>query len=287
MAASIEVVVDEIGKPRYVATELSRPVKFVRFGLWDCAMRTFEDGPSMLWNEQNEADNFIGADSRRFYIRVSDPEAAGSSVVFADWVTTWIDGKDHDRNQPRGRDGGDPRITLFERSKGVFTSNALMLAVGDVDAGVLDNVVPDRELRRLSALQTHAGFSLPPPYDFNPLRSRGQSDFRIRQASMYGFVKVTYPADGKDSVRVPVFQRGDQYGQDERRVVQVCILCVRDHTTRAPAISDIKHPNCPLWANHVQRAREVYERVGILIKTVALEPLSQGCLLYTSDAADE
>ncbi|HVG38477.1 MAG TPA: peptidoglycan-binding protein, partial [Pyrinomonadaceae bacterium] len=50
---------------------------FARMGLWD---RAFDAAGAVLNNEA-EADNFIGADSRRFYLRVRDTTANGSVQV--------------------------------------------------------------------------------------------------------------------------------------------------------------------------------------------------------------
>jgi outer membrane protein OmpA-like peptidoglycan-associated protein len=51
-------------------------VAFTRMGLWDNAFRA--DGT--VFNDAAEADNFVGADSRRFFIRAQDPSRQAQAI---------------------------------------------------------------------------------------------------------------------------------------------------------------------------------------------------------------
>lgn len=76
----------------YLANENSPVLTYVRFGLWDNAFSAINP-PSPITgslatptvNDENaESANFVGSDSRRFYIRVYDPSATTTTVT-ADW----------------------------------------------------------------------------------------------------------------------------------------------------------------------------------------------------------
>src|SRR5262249_29997252 len=59
---------------------------FVRMGLWDNAFRPPGNPAGLLFNNLAEADNFCGADTRRFHIRVRDVSARGTSSIQMDWL---------------------------------------------------------------------------------------------------------------------------------------------------------------------------------------------------------
>src|SRR5205823_1626554 len=120
--------------PKFLADVNSQVAAFLRFGLWDNAFRA----QGNFKRSDNERDDFVGADSRRFYIRVRHPSRAGEQTVQADWFT--MDGFPGQRNVDTG--SGDKTITLLERSPGIFTSKALILACDDFDAGIKDIVIP-------------------------------------------------------------------------------------------------------------------------------------------------
>ena len=288
--AEIEIVQDDPVNPKFRADENSQVVSFVRFGLWESSVPmdpAFMKNQQLL-NELSEKDNFIGSDSRRFYIRVRHTAMAGSGRVNVDWITTFkrfkkpsgvIDANGATTNRALSDDSpprGDASITLIERSPGVFVSNALMLVVGDVDAGVLPRVVKNVSTNQMSEnLTPHSGFAAP-GFDSGP-RQRTQSNFRIRQGSMFGFIEVQYPASVASGVdpgpvvrkQVPIFKRQP----DERRRFEAQIVVLRNPVTNAPVISDIINPNSRFWTGQLRKAREIFERVGILFMTRDLQPL--------------
>jgi subtilisin family serine protease/peptidoglycan hydrolase-like protein with peptidoglycan-binding domain len=177
--ATIEFVLDDDGD--HLVDGNAPVAAALMFGLWDQAY----DGAGDVRNDAAETNNFIGLDRRRFYIRVNDPGASGSTVV-ARWRTL----------RPGAVDDDAPRrqsVTLTETAPGtkIFVSRALMLVTDSIDA----------------RQRTHSGFTTGPEAG---LRSRGQSNHRLRRASLDGSVRATYqPAGGGAPVRttLPVFQR--------------------------------------------------------------------------------
>lgn len=274
--AQIDIVQDDPVSPRWQADEKSTRISFVRFGLWDSAFRMIEPtagANEILFNEASERDNFIGADSRRFYIRILHPAMAGAGRIQADWVTTYANGRIQDSNAKLDQPSrSEPRITLLERTRGVFASNALMLTVGDVDAGAVREVVPSQDRTRRLELRTHSGFT--DGSVETGLRARGESNFRIRQGSMFGSIRVTYPSGGTTRVEkfTPIFRREP----DERRRLQVEVVVVRDASNNAPVIADVRSVGSRFWKGHVQRMREVYERVGIYVQTSVVRSIPAG-----------
>ena len=101
---------------------------YVRFGLWDNAF----DSAGNVLNDNQEASNFVGGDSRRFYLRVCDPtgnrDAAVAETVQMHWYTQKQGGGDDDHP-------GADTVTLTETGPdtGIFVSRALMLVSDDVD----------------------------------------------------------------------------------------------------------------------------------------------------------
>src|SRR5213079_1979755 len=81
--ATVEFVLDDPANPKFLADVNSIVAAFLRFGLWDNAFRA----QGNFKRSDNERDDFVGADSRRFYIRVRHPSRAGEQTVQADWFT--------------------------------------------------------------------------------------------------------------------------------------------------------------------------------------------------------
>lgn len=222
VAATIEFVLDADGDR---TVDGSAPVATaLRLGLWDQAY----DAAGDIRNGPGEADNFVGSDRRRFYIRVRDPGAAASTVT-ASWRTLDAAGGDDDAPP-------NASVTLNETAPGskVFVSRALMLVSDNIDA----------------AQQTHSGFTSGPD---TGLRSRGQSNHRLRRAALDGSVSASYRTSGSTAdatVTVPVFQRTPS---DERRRLAVRVINYGGHATQAQIDA------------HFTRARARWIQAGLAI----------------------
>lgn len=247
-AATLEIVLDDDGDHR---VDARAPVAtFVRMGLWNHA---YNDPAGDLRNGEAEADNFVGSERRRFYFRVTDPGATGSTVTI-DWRTLRADGRTND-DAPASQ-----AITLRETPSGshVYVSRAVMLVTDETDANQ----------------QTHSG--LPIPFADAGLRRRGQSNHRLRRARMDGFVFAEYrPASGAAAtVRLPLFQRTPD---DERRRVKVRVINYGTHATAA------------YIAAQFTNASDRWNQVGVAIEALATtnRPIPPGALdgsgLYPHD----
>jgi hypothetical protein len=257
--ATIEFVTDDPNSPKFLADASSPLTSFVRFALWDNA---FNATPPLLRNKDPEPENYVGADSRRFYIRLRQPSSAGVGTVLADWFT--LDGNPPARlGDPPQRlvdtGSGDKSITLTEREPGVFTSRALMLACDDRDGGFID---------------AQPGLPLP-----TNQRVRGQSDFRIRKGGMFGATEARFPSGGNVQVRVqvPIFNRSP----DERKRLPVQIFILKDGTGSCMGNPD--DPANPLWT-HLRILRESYERISIFAAVPGGPPLAPDSNIRILDA---
>jgi outer membrane protein OmpA-like peptidoglycan-associated protein len=199
-AATIEFVLDDDNDHRVdgrspVATALM-------FGIWDNAY----DAARAVRNDAAEASNFVGSDRRRFYIRVSDRGATGSTIT-ARWRTLTAGGSDDDAPASQN-------VTLTETAAGskVFVSRALMLVTDDTDVDQ----------------PTHSGLATGPDAG---VRNRGQSNHRLRRADLNGSVRADYTAaaGGTVSVTLPVFRRTPE----QRR--RITLRVVRLGLTMTPA----------------------------------------------------
>lgn len=188
---------------------------FVRFGIWNHAYDVHGD----ILNGQNEADNFVGSERRRFYIRVRDP-AAATQRVDAKWKTLLADGTTDD-DAPASQ-----IVTLTETAAGshVFVSKALMLVTDDTDA----------------KQDTHSGLN--PPLADARIRHRGESNHRLRRARIDGFVFAEYqPASGPAvNVKLPLFQRKPD---DERKRLKVRVINYGSHAGAATITGQFDHAN--------------------------------------------
>lgn len=192
LPVALEIIQD---KDRNNAVDEREPVlTLVRFGAWDQAY----DAAGNVRNAAAEAQNFVGADFRRFYFRVSDG-AAGDRVTL-NWKTLKADKSNDDAPASQA-------LTLVETLLGskVYVSRAVMLVTDDTDAN----------------LTTDSGLAAPLP-DVGT-RNRGQSNHRLRRGSIDGFVKAEYvPAAGGPALEaeLPIFKGTP----DERRRVSVRLI---------------------------------------------------------------
>lgn len=184
-AAQIEFVLDD-NNDRLVDGR-SPVATALMFGLWNDAY----DAAGDIRNGAAAADSFIDRDQRRFYLRVRDAAATGTTVT-AIWRTTKRAGTDFDSP-------ADATITLTRVAPGVFVSRALMLVTNTVD----------------TRLRVHGGLA-------SGLRRRGQSDYRLRRATLDGNVVAEYAPAGRTAVDVtlPVFSRSP----DLRRKLKVNVV---------------------------------------------------------------
>ena len=214
---------------------------FARIGLWDNAFRP--DGT--VFNEEAEANNFVGADSRRFFIRIRDISQQGKSRINAEWFAT--DGAGNGINIPT-----DKHITLLETApnSAIFISRALMLVTDDDD----------------HKQETHSGLAAGIPDGGLPRRQRNQSNHRIRRATMQGGVVIEFPNPGGATrnmrTSVPVFQRNPE----QRRRLPLQIFVLRQGPAPAAAVIPVGAAD-PIWGR-LRIARETYARLGILVETV-------------------
>jgi len=211
--SKIEIVEDDSGS--FSVDENSATVDFVRFGIWDNAF----DGSGALKNQQDEQNNFVGADTRRFYFRVEDPMVTDDTLNIS-WKTLRSNRRDDDVP-------ADLTLTLEETSDGshIFVSKAVMLVTDNTDRNC----------------STHSGY--PPPLAISGNRNRGQSNHRIRKGKINGYVKGEYtPASGGVtlSVEKPIFKRTPD---DERRQVEIRVVNYGGNATQGYINGQIAHAN--------------------------------------------
>ena len=211
-----------------------------RIGLWDNAFRA--DGT--VFNDEAAVNNFVGADSRQFFIRVRDASQIGVKPINVEWRA--LAENDDDFHAPI-----DKKLTLVESAAdpGVFISRALMLVTDDDD----------------HQQGTHSGLPAGLP-DAGIVRARDQSNHRLRRASIRGSVIAQYAHPlALTSVMVeklPVFERTP----DDRRRLQLQIFVLRV----APAGKGVvlTAPGSQIWTRDIRVAEECYARFGIEVKTV-------------------
>ena len=252
---AITVVAVEFTSRITAGTPVPAVATFVRMGLWDNAFRG--DGvdaasPALskdatLFNDAAEADNFVGADTRGFHLRVRDASSAGRNPGRQDRLdVSW-------RTLAPGRADLDkpaiPEVTLIAVTTrpGVFQSRALMLV-----SDLMDRDQP-----------THTGL----PAGFfgsGEVHGRDKANHRTRLAHMAGFVRAEYPLpDGRVAVaEVPVFRRKP----DERRRLPVQIFVLRVAVGGDGVVKTA--PNEDLWKVDLRVMAETYARIGIQFETV-------------------
>ena len=241
LAARLEFVLDS--DDDHKAETSGAVATFLRMGLWDNA---FDPPPAgspprtenVLANAVAEDKNFVGADTRRFYLRVFDPDRSGQVTV--DWRTL----KEDDSNLDRP---ADQRVTLLETQtgSGVFVSRALMLVCdGDDQKQETDSGLP--------AGAANAG-----------KRKQGEADHRIRRASMRGFVEAEYaPRRGAPIItKLPVFSRSP----DDRRTLPLHIFVMRRVAGGAGVIATAA--GSTVFSRDLRIIRETYERIGMSVRT--------------------
>ena len=219
-------------------TAAAPAVAFTRIGLWDHA---FNAAGVVAFNVAAEASNFVGADTRHLFLRLRDASRAGFGSTLVEWRA--VQENDDELFPP-----ADHRVTLVETGpkSGLFISRALLLVTDEDDYGQAN----------------HSGLPAGMP-DGNVVRTRGQSNHRLRRADVRSRVVCTYPHPAVPAVRVsrtvPVFDRNPE----SRRRVQVQVFVLRV----APGGNGTVPP-AAIFANDLQVMRETYARLGVEIDTV-------------------
>lgn len=240
LAAKLEFVLDS--DDDHKAETSGAVATFLRMGLWDNAFDPPTAPPltegGVLLNDAAEEKNFVGADTRRFYLRVFDPDRAGQVKV--DWRTLREDDSNLDRP-------ADQSVTLLETQtgSGVFVSRALMLVTdADDQKQETDSGLP--------AGNANAG-----------KRKQGEADHRIRRASMRGFVEAEYaPRRGNPiTVKLPVFERAP----DGRRTLPLHIFVMRRVAGGGGVIATAA--GSTVFSRDLRIIREAYERIGMSVRT--------------------
>jgi len=207
-------------------------VNFVRFGLWDNAFRT----NGTLFNNQVEANNFIGADTRRFHIRVRDVLSRGNATVIANWRTTNAAGNNLDAP-------ANQSVTLVETpaNSGTFISRGLMLVTDTQDQNQ----------------GTHTGLA------GGAVVARGANNHRIRRGDLRGTLISEYLVTGLTPMptRPNVFQRTP----DNRRRFSVQIFILRVAAGGAGVIPTAA--GSALYTTDLRVMRETYARIGLEVGT--------------------
>ena len=207
----IEIALDQ---DRDTIVDETAPVAtFVRFGIWDQAY----DASINVRNGTAENANFIGQSFRRFYFRVKDPLASGTRINIQ-WKTLKADKSDDDAPPSQV-------LTLSETRAGskVFVSKAVLLVTDDTDRDQ----------------PTDSGLSAPAA-DVG-VRTRGQSNHRLRRGKIDGFVQGEYQGATGIVVKIelPIFNRSP----DERRRVPVRVINYGGNATAAYISGQFQHAN--------------------------------------------
>jgi len=221
----------------------------VHFGLFDNAVVRDPSPPQWptsqdpLLNDVDDRNNFVGADSRRFYIRLTSPLPQdikslpnGTRIIQVEWYTSYPTGQVLDDNN------GDRTIALVEKEPGIFVSRGLMLVTTEEDRDCI----------------THCG--IPELYLASPRRKYGESDHRTRLGGMFSRVHARYTPSGQSTYRIEV--SAPVFPSHEQKRLQLQIFVLTDNNG-APAANPHSILNAAL-----RKARTIYERLGIFPQTV-------------------
>lgn len=207
-------------------------VTFVRFGMWDNAF----NAASVLFNNQAEANNFVGADTRRFHIRIRDILSRGNAQVTANWRT--INQAGNNLDAP-----ANPGVTLIETpaNSGIFISRGLMLVTDSQDQNQ----------------GTHSGLA------GGAVVARGNNDHRIRRGDLRGNLISEYPVAGLNPMptRPTVFQRTPE----NRRRFSIQVFVLRVAVGGAGVIPT--NAGAALYTTDLRVMRETYARIGFEVDT--------------------
>jgi hypothetical protein len=218
----------------------------LQMGLFDNLMEVAPPTPPRFLNDASDADNWVGGDSRRFYLRVVDPSAKGRNFLEADveWWTSFANNDRRDHAAHEVEDDPSSKLSLFEvpAKPGTFVSRGLM-------------IVGDNEDR---ALPMNSGVPAGHPLAANHAGSRTdkQSNFRVRRGGMHSFAVAAYTRKGTTitvkTTPVPVFKTSSQH------LLPLQVFVVRTSVGGAPAID----PDL-VFKNDLLEVTETYGRIGL------------------------
>jgi hypothetical protein len=214
-------------------------------GLWDNAaeLTPTPTDPRRFTsrNDVIEQNNFVGGDSRRFYIRVTDPSAKGRQ--FLEDNVEWWTSFENDDKRAKTEDDPPSKLSLFEAGKGtgVFVSKGLMIVNDQVDRRAVMNsgVPPGHPL-----FAKHGGN-----------RNDQQSNYRIRRAGMFSFVVASYLAK---SAKTPVKSAVTPVFLKKNRFLPVQVYIVRKSPKGPPSISPQN-----VFEPDLRVVTQTYERIGL------------------------
>lgn len=231
------------------ATAAAAAVDFIRVGLWDNA---FNAGTGALLNGLAEGANFVGSDSRNFFVRAVDP--SGGAELSVRWSTLFGDDSDDDV-RPAAETITVPQLA---GAANTFVSRALMVVTDAVDR----------------AQATNSGLAAPHPNAGN--RGLGQSDHRLRRIT----VSAAHPLDHKVAFQYqpggfgagafgmratnPLFDRAPE----ERRRIRVHLVNVRDSAGGTGALTNARRTQV------TETIQAIYAVCGIFaeIDEILLDP---------------
>ncbi|MEZ4706875.1 MAG: peptidoglycan-binding protein [Caldilineaceae bacterium] len=229
-------------------------ITFTRFGLWDQAY----DAAGNLNNNAAEANNFVGADRRRFHLRVRDASVTTGSLSI-NWKTLRSNRTDLDAPASQ-------LLTLPETGAGarLFISRGVMLVTDDTDA----------------AQSTHSGLAAPLP-DAGVQRARGQSNHRLRKAALDGFVQVTYAPTAQPGVRMTLTHSVFNRNPEDLRRLTVRVIRYTNAAFVAATAAYI--------AAQFQHANDRWNQIGLQIDAQATvdRPIPAAALTGTTYAGSQ
>jgi hypothetical protein len=222
----------------------------VGIGLFDNAFeRQFNPGPPShdrvdpILDEAGEARNFVGSDSRRFYVRLRDASPAdagtlpdGRRFVVARWYTR------DERAEVLDANRGASEITLVETRAGEFQSMALMLVSSESDRDLCPHCGILGRYSRGSEYRGH-----------------GDTDHRLRLATLSGDMVFAYPSKSAVPVQTVV---AHPFLPAERRRLPLCLFVGSTSGADRP----VAQPD-EVFDASLGRAARIYASIGIGVET--------------------
>ncbi|MEP7119803.1 MAG: hypothetical protein ABJE95_02790 [Byssovorax sp.] len=225
----------------------------LRFGFWDNFMDFSAPLPGqtarlqLLNTQELETRNLCGGDSRRFYITLEDPGAAGKGFVEVDWWTAYANSDARVAGTVHDDPGSKMALIETGKSTGVFISKGLMLV----------NDAADR------SVGVHSGISASDPLlgkAHGGVRTDKQSNYRLRRAGMFGFSVASYQSK---AMKAPVTVVAPVFLPANRRLMPVQVYVVKKSKGGAPSI-----PVADIASVDLRVLTETYERHGIWVWTM-------------------
>jgi hypothetical protein len=197
---------------------------------------------------KKEEDNYVGSDSQRFHIRVTDlgPQKVktiqGKRCVEIDWWTEFPTGPIVDNNLKA------KTITLEEdpNNPGMFISKGLVVVSSKTD---------------LTLKPPHCGFDGLYPSG-KEQRKHGESDFRLRLGDLFGNVIASYPSGNSIKDKETVFVKAPIMPKMMQKNLSLNIFILNNPTTGKPVVDPNK-----FFGKMIKKAEEIYAPLGIFLST--------------------